>query len=150
MYMSYYVSNLVPLPPLVAQAAYDDLLAQALRDDHALGAGRTRLVITGPSRHRPTGTLLREVPVLVRSRSMPLVGQLELNAWSHRMTELGIRPTRWRFGLFPPESNLRAAHRSLTVFRAAMLAWAEQPLREVLDDLATVGYARLLGQNRYL
>ena len=130
----WYMSWLVPLPPLVAQADYD---AQTVQ----MGPGRRRIVLAS----RRTSLLIRPGEVHDGGPGQPLRAHralihagarwwpvdLELWLWSVGSCELGLRPSTIPMRRMPSEAVIEAGHDLLARLGQLMQSWAEQPLAEL-------------------
>lgn len=113
-----YVSGGCPLPPLVAQAALRGVLQQ------------TPLM-------RGDGWELRLAPdlsaELTAGWGLRAAVDVEVEPWSRDRVALGLRHRSrnvpwWRSAYFD------AAHDAVRTLTTAMVAWADEPLRALLDD----------------
>lgn len=129
---TYYVSHFVDLPPLVAQAAYDDI-SQATTDSPWILHSATGRIVTRAPIKRWSGPGYRphrsqRAMVLTRWHRWPV--ELELMPWSGQRVEVGLRSASEMFKRRPPDSVLRAEHELLATLAYELQAWADQPLAE--------------------
>lgn len=144
-----YVSRVVDLPPLVAQAAYDAQFRDRDGGDRpvvlSVAAGRM-LAAQVPQVPSPPGYHpLRVHPATVRAGLRRRAVELELWPWSGERSELGLRPVDRVFGRVPADQLLRTCHDLLDQFAASLRRWADQPLRELT---AEIGSATTSSPNR--
>jgi hypothetical protein len=132
--VSYYHTTALPVPPLVAQAAYD---AQQLRQHTRIrtvgprGWMRIRgeAVVSSGTDYAP----FRSQPAVVVAGARMWPVRLELLPWSDAQTELGLRPLGRSWSGFPPDSILAVGDAALGIVADALTCWAEAPLREALS-----------------
>lgn len=134
-----YISRLVGLPPLVAQAAFDELVG-----DHATTcvtvAGRCRLKLSargsaskaGVPGAQPCTRPYRVVPSTLYAGPRRTRVALELWPWSSGTVQLGLQP-RVRGARQPPERILAAGHMVLAHMDTMLHAWADIPLTRLAD-----------------
>ena len=117
-----YVSRICDVPPLVARAALDDLVAVTPRL-----AERDWELRLGEPRHG-------RVPGLLSAGWGQRAGVvLELDRWSTKRVLVGLRHRGravpwWSAGYFA------AAHSAAGEVVALIQEWADEPLREIVDD----------------
>lgn len=132
---TYYMSHRLDVPPRVAMAAYDSL---AHAGAWTLELNRVRLVVrsTLPLAPGPGyGPLRRAAGVLAAGYHRQPV-ELELLPWSARRTELGLRPISTFAARLPSRTVLHAGDKMLRHLDELFTAWADQPLRELMAELA--------------
>lgn len=132
--VTYYMSRVVDLPPLVAQAAFD---CQLLRDDLASGVGvaviGSRLELSGRSRQSNGrfGTPYRVMSGTLYAGLRRLHVDLELSSWSARRVQLGLYPRLSCNRRHPSDPLLTAGHEVLARLDRVLCCWAEAPLFEI-------------------
>ena len=143
-----FLSRVLDLPPLVAQAAFD-----AVRGDHRLQGGPMQwsvqvpagsLELAGPGWVSPPPRTCywsyRAVPGTIRPASWPPTGavavRLELLPWSDIRTALGLGVRRVPF-FASPVVYADVASAALDVLRDEMQHWALHELFELDDNLDT-------------
>lgn len=128
-----YVSRLLELPPLVAQAAFDDLVSVTTDPlQYTADGERARLMLRAPVEQLsgPGYRAFRchRAVILAGWHRWPV--ELELLPWSAARVELGLRPLGVVSGRVPPSRITRSGHELLAVLAAALHAWADQPLAD--------------------
>ena len=135
---TYYMSRTIDVPPLVAQAAYDDCVQQSTDEFGALADSSVRLELHGPIRRFPCSGCwpLRSRPGTLTVGRLRWPVALELLPWSTERTELGLLPGSRALRGFPPHVVTRGGHELLEQLAASMHAWADHPLRAWAADAA--------------
>lgn len=128
--VTYYMSRVIPLPPLVAQAALQIALP-GVGHTIRVGARHGRLRLRAPLRLREDH-LLATAPATVVRGPHRLTVELELSRWSSQRGELGLRPVRWYGTRWPTEASLTTGHQLLDELAQRMQQWADEPLRAAL------------------
>jgi hypothetical protein len=135
-----YVSRVLDLPPLVAQAAFDAvrpsdphgrgiLVGGALRVAAREGYRRTSGARGMPYRSQPA--------VIVVARVRRWAVELELVPWSPRRTELGLFFMGNRLAALPSPSAVAAGVQIVELLRTKLEVWASEPLRAWADTALT-------------
>jgi len=135
-----YVSRVLDLPPLVAQAAFD---AVRPSDPHARGTlVRGAIRVTAREGYRRTsgasGMPYRSQPaVIVVARLRRWAVELELVPWSSRRTELGLCFVKNRLAAPPSPSAVAAGIEVVELLGTKLEVWASEPLRAWADTAVT-------------
>ena len=138
---TYYVSRVIDLPPLVAQAAYDAEASCAADGTWELAVGRARLTV-GPPVRTQHGTGYQPYRSQRATVTTGLTGwpvEIELLPWSDVRVELGLGPMDSLLRRFPPDRVVNAEHALVDVLAARMRQWAEQLLAEWAADMSRCG-----------
>ena len=138
---TYYVSRVVDLPPLVAQAAYDAETSCATDGTWELAVGRAHLAFARPAR-RQHGTgyqPYRSQRATITTGLTRWPVQIELLPWSDVRVELGLGPMNSFLRRFPPDRVVDAEHALVDVLAARMRQWANQPLADWAANLSHCG-----------
>lgn len=137
---SYYLEQVVDLPPLVSCAAFDGHVDQAGRlGVVSVRSGPAELVLD-PHVTRPEGPPQALAPYRTMAGSLragvrKMTVELELNPYSAHCTQLGLRPLRWGLTAWPAESLLSGGAQLLAVIAAQLVG---QVRREIQDSLSVV------------
>jgi hypothetical protein len=135
-----YMSKVIPLPPLVAQAALGECLAT--RSTIVVRGRRTQLRVQTPLHRGSDWLLARSTGVLVRGPHRLRV-ELELTRWSSQRTELGLRPVRWHWTTWPSDASLDAGLLVLSEVDRLLRDWADAPLRALVVETRRPGFTAM-------
>jgi hypothetical protein len=126
---TYYVSEVVDLPPVVALAAFDALVLPGITDLASAGGARLRVrrVARPPTPPCSPSAPMRAEPALLRAGWRRMSGELELSPWSTGRTEIGLRPRRWGMSTWPSEACLNAAGEVLAELACQLQGLAVRP-----------------------
>jgi hypothetical protein len=118
-----YVERICPLPPLVAQAAYDEVLATPV-----VGAG-WQLRLTGPPNGAIEGVMRRRSGLLTFGWPWRAAVELELNPWSQTRVTVGLRPCGRDVPPMWAALYFATAHEAVDQVAERLHRWADEPLR---------------------
>jgi hypothetical protein len=126
---TYYISRVISVPPFVACAAYDDLLSDPSTLVIASDDNELRLDARSLRGNRTTRGKLGHI----RTPGGRMTCLLEIEPWSARKTQLGLRPQRWGPRAWPNHRQLGGGHALLGALAAQIEDWSEAPLRDWAD-----------------
>jgi hypothetical protein len=129
---SSYLSLVIDLPPLVAQAAYDaQWCTCGSCGSWCLTVASGRLLARVPRPVSRGDAPLRADKSIIVAGIWRWPAELELTPWSTERTQLGLRLIDLALLRRPPEHVLTAGYQALIGVSARLHGWSEQPLREL-------------------